>query len=368
MQQTPSSIEQIQALYANTNLPAALYDAGGAVLWQNAAALYLAGLFPCEEWSAAAVRDMAVRIAGGSGQPMPYQTVSLDYYTLTVLPVSPEGPFLVTYLPGAQQSKTPDLLPVLQAGNAHLRQIAGSLFSSVLGLCNVEKLYEDKEGYPLIRQINRDCQRLLGAGENLELYARLSAGQAGEPELFDLTAHLGDLSRALTSKLRLLPGIDYSDKLCKEPLAVKMDPRQLDCAVLNLVDNSLQALLESEAATLRLSLRRSGDEAVITLTDNGPSLPAEYADRVFEPFFTLDESRRSLGLGLTVARMILEQAGGRVMASFREGYGTTISLILPLQPGLELRSGKLPSASADYFARDSVLHTLLSDVIEPPMP
>ena len=368
MQQTPSPIEQIKILYTNTNLPAALYGADGSVIWQNAAALYLAQLFPCEEWSAAAVRETAARIAGNSGQPLSYQTVSLAYYTLTVLPLAPEGPFLITYLPGAREPETPDLMPALLAGNAHLRQIVGSLFSAVLGLCNVEELYEDKQGYPLIRQINRDCQRLLGSGENLELYARLSAGQSGEPEVFDLTAHLEDLSRALTSKLRLQPGIDYSDKFCKEPLAVRIDPHQLDCAVLNLVDNSLQALMESEAATLRLSLRHSGDEAVITLTDNGPSLPAEYAEQVFEPFFSLDESRRSLGLGLTVTRMILERADGRVMASFREGYGTTISLILPLQPGLELRSGKLPSASADYFARDSVLHTLLSDIIEPPMP
>lgn len=37
MQQTPASIEQIKALYSNTNLPAALYDASGAVLWQNSA-------------------------------------------------------------------------------------------------------------------------------------------------------------------------------------------------------------------------------------------------------------------------------------------------------------------------------------------
>lgn len=368
MQQIPSSIEQIQTLYTNTNLPAALYEADGSVLWQNAAALYLAGLFPCEEWSAAAVRDMAARIAGGSGQPMPYQTVSLSYYTLTVLPVSPEGPFLVTYLPGTQQAGTPNLLPALLTGNAHLRQIVGSLFSSVLGLCNVEELYEDKEGYPLIRQINRDCQRLLGAGKNLELYASLSSGQTGEPQLFDLTAHMEDLSRALAAKLRLIPGIDYSDQLCKEPLPVQMDPRHLDCAILNLVNNSLQALLECESSTLRLSLQHMGNEAVITLTDNGPSLPVECAGRVFEPFFTLDESRRSLGLGLTVTRMILERAGGRVMASFREGYGTTISLILPLQPGLDLRSGKLPPASADYFARDSVLHTLLANVVEPPMP
>ena len=368
MQQTPSLIEQIKILYTNTNLPAALYAADGSVIWQNAAVLYLAQLFSCEEWSAAAVRETAARIAGNSGQPLSYQTVSLAHYTLTILPLDQEGPFLITYLPGVREAETPNLMPALLAGNAHLRQIVGSLFSAVLGLCNVEELYEDKQGYPLIRQINRDCQRLLGSGENLELYARLSAGQSGEPEVFDLTAHLEDLSRALTSKLRLQPGIDYSDKFCKEPLAVRIDPHQLDCAVLNLVDNSLQALMESEAATLRLSLRHSGDEAVITLADNGPSLPAEYAEQVFEPFFSLDESRRSLGLGLTVTRMILERAGGRVMASFREGYGTTISLILPLQPGLELRSGKLPSASADYFARDSVLHTLLSDIIEPPMP
>ncbi len=368
MQQTPASIEQIKALYSNTNLPAALYDASGAVLWQNSAALYLARLFPGEGWSAAAVRETASRLSENSGALMPYQTVSLNFYTLTVVPVSNSGPFLITYLPGAQQAGTPDLMPAILAGNKHLHQISGSLFSAVLGLCNVAELYEDKEGYSMIRQINRDCQRLLASGENLELYARLSAGQPGEPVSLNLTTHLEDLSRALTSKLRPLPGINYSDKFCKEALAIYIDPHQLDCAVLNLVNNSLKALIESESATLCLSLRKSGNEAVITLTDNGPSLPAEYTERVFEPFFSLDESHRSLGLGLTVMRMILEQSGGRVMASFREGYGTTISLILPLLPGLELSSGKLFAASPDYFARDSVLHTLLSDVVDPPMP
>ena len=47
MQQTPSPIEQIKILYTNTNLPAALYAADGSVIWQNAAALHLAQLFPC---------------------------------------------------------------------------------------------------------------------------------------------------------------------------------------------------------------------------------------------------------------------------------------------------------------------------------
>lgn len=85
---------------------------------------------------------------------MPYQTVSLNFYTLTVVPVSNSGPFLITYLPGAQQAGTPDLMPAILAGNKHLHQISGSLFSAVLGLCNVAELYEDKEGYSMIRQIN----------------------------------------------------------------------------------------------------------------------------------------------------------------------------------------------------------------------
>ena len=87
MQQTPSLIEQIKILYTNTNLPAALYAADGSVIWQNAAVLYLAQLFSCEEWSAAAVRETAARIAGNSGQPLSYQTVSLAHYTLTILPL-----------------------------------------------------------------------------------------------------------------------------------------------------------------------------------------------------------------------------------------------------------------------------------------
>ena len=367
MEQNSPLTEQIKALYTNTSLPAALYQADGTPLWQNAAALYLAGLFPCEEWSAAAVRETAARAAAGTGQPLPYQTVSLSYYTLTILPLADEGPFLVTYLPGGQ-TQTPDLLPALLAGNAQLKRITGSLYSAVVGLCNVEELYEDKEGYPLIRQINRDCQRLAGAGENLELFARLSAGPAGDPVRFDLTAHLRELAPALTAKLRAVPGVEFSSSLAREPLPVLADPRQLDCALLNLVRNSLQALEGRENGTLRLSLRRSGDEAMITLSDNGPGLPVDYAEQVFEPFFTLDESRRSLGLGLTVTRMVLERAGGRVLASFREGYGATLSLILPLSPDLELRSGTLSAAGCDYFARSSLLHSLLAEVIEPPMP
>lgn len=107
MQQTPSPIEQIKILYTITNLPAALYAADGSVIWQNAAVLYLAQLFPCEEWSAAAVRETAARIAGNSGQPLSYQTVSLAHYTLTVLPLAPEGPFLITYLPGTREPRNP---------------------------------------------------------------------------------------------------------------------------------------------------------------------------------------------------------------------------------------------------------------------
>ena len=105
-------------------------------------------------------------------------------------------------------------------------------------------------------------------------------------EVFDLTAHLEDLSRALTSKLRLQPGIDYWTNSARN----RWQCASIPIAGLRCPQPGGQQPPGPDGERsrhLRLSLRHSGDEAVITLTDNGPSLPAEYAEQVFEPFFSL---------------------------------------------------------------------------------
>ncbi|MBP0500895.1 ATP-binding protein, partial [Mycobacterium tuberculosis] len=65
--------------------------------------------------------------------------------------------------------------------------------------------------------------------------------------------------------------------------------------------------------------------AVITITDNGPGIPSELLDKVFEPFFRADRSRRKTvlgaGLGLAIAKEIIERFGGTVTIANREPSG-----------------------------------------------
>ena len=64
------------------------------------------------------------------------------------------------------------------------------------------------------------------------------------------------------------------------------------------------------------------------MRDEGPGIPAELLERVFEPFFTTREDGVG-GLGLAISRRIVEEAGGRVELESRPGTGTTIRLLLP---------------------------------------
>jgi signal transduction histidine kinase len=71
----------------------------------------------------------------------------------------------------------------------------------------------------------------------------------------------------------------------------------------------------------------------IAVSDDGPGIPAEHVERVFERFHRVDEGRArergGAGLGLPIARAIVEAHGGRIRAGSRAGAGTTITLELP---------------------------------------
>lgn len=77
----------------------------------------------------------------------------------------------------------------------------------------------------------------------------------------------------------------------------------------------------------RISLRRAGDDAVVTITDDGPGIPADLLGQVFEPFFRADPARRKTipgaGLGLAIAREIVTRFGGRISIRNRDPQGLT---------------------------------------------
>lgn len=130
--------------------------------------------------------------------------------------------------------------------------------------------------------------------------------EAGVP-LGPLVAEIGRELRELGLRVdwQAAPGILVAGR----PLALKR-------ALRNLVDNAA-----SHGGGARVDMRQDGDAAVVEITDDGPGIPEAVLGRVFEPFFRVDPGRRKsrpgAGLGLAIAKEILDQAGGTVVVENR---------------------------------------------------
>jgi len=108
---------------------------------------------------------------------------------------------------------------------------------------------------------------------------------------------------------------------------MSIDQGSMARVFVNLVQNAIEA---SEApVSVQLASSVVGDRALVTITDNGPGVPAEVQDRLFEPYFTTKSS--GTGLGLAICRRLVEAHGGTIrLVSTRPGE-TQFALELPLR-------------------------------------
>src|SRR5262252_2467424 len=125
----------------------------------------------------------------------------------------------------------------------------------------------------------------------------------------------------------LAKGIEIS--LHKDPSLpeIEHDSDQIHQVLLNLLLNSLQAIDRHGKVAVTLSRRDS--TAVVEVTDNGRGIPAENLPNIFRPFYTTKGD--GTGLGLSLARRIVEDHHGRINVTSTVGKGTTFAVLLPLQ-------------------------------------
>lgn len=124
----------------------------------------------------------------------------------------------------------------------------------------------------------------------------------------------------------LPPGVELSIE-AREPMAVvRADRRLLERAVVNLMENALQAVGESGRIRVRIGSGNNG-RVEVEVWDSGPGLDPEIRDRVFEPFFSTKTS--GSGLGLALVKKIAEDHGGGVALEGEPGEGTRALLWLP---------------------------------------
>jgi len=138
---------------------------------------------------------------------------------------------------------------------------------------------------------------------------------------------IGQAAAALTRRLRLQRDIDFEDSYCDDELIVSGNEAQLVQAVLQMLTNGFQA--STPGTAVKLAMLREGDEAVALVSDEGPGVPPDQADRIFELFETTKLERQGSGIGLTAARAIARSHGGELELR-PAASGAVFALRLPL--------------------------------------
>jgi signal transduction histidine kinase len=197
-------------------------------------------------------------------------------------------------------------------------------------------LQEIKEA---LADAKRDDQR---AAEVLRRLRGLLKKGAVEPRDIDLNQTVTEVF-SLASVQAAARNVELSCVPAPQPMRVRGDPIQLQQVVLNLIINGIDALAvkpQGERRIIGHIKQKDSSSVEVSIADTGPGIPSEGLGRVFEPFFTTKD--QGMGMGLSIARTIVEAHAGHISAENRIQGGAVFRLSLPL-------IGK-PAAAAEVSA------------------
>ncbi|MEC8630907.1 MAG: ATP-binding protein [Pseudomonadota bacterium] len=171
-----------------------------------------------------------------------------------------------------------------------------------------------RDGAERVRDIVEDLRRLSaeGAGEmsrfDIAKVAQIATNWVarGEKSEFDLSYH-GDAECMVFGR-----------------------PGHIQQVIMNLVQNAVDAMQGQDSPAVDITYETDGDQAIVTVCDNGPGVPPEIATTIFDPFFTTKDVGKGTGLGLSISHKIVEEHGGTL--SLGEGGrlgGACFRMVLP---------------------------------------
>jgi signal transduction histidine kinase len=182
---------------------------------------------------------------------------------------------------------------------------------------------EDRDA--ALRDISSESERMSRLVQDLLTLARADAGYHLERAPCDLGEIARDVCRQATN---LHPSRDIQAHV--ETVVVSGNADALKQLLWILIDNGVRHT--REGGRVRVSLRARGDVAVLLVEDDGEGIPEEHIGRIFERFYQADASRSSggAGLGLSIARWVVEEHGGSISATNASPWGAVFRADLPL--------------------------------------
>ena len=186
-----------------------------------------------------------------------------------------------------------------------------------------------------VTDIGSEAERLSRITEDLLRLTRLDSNQVDPPEVVEVAPVVEQVMRMMS----LLAQEKGTELTCQtggdcRVLATKGEVHQV---IYNLTDNAVK--YSGSHGSVRVELRRDGNDVVLTVADNGPGIPEEDLPRVFERFYRVDKARSraagGTGLGLSIVQDTVTKRGGTVSAANRPEGGAVFTVRWPAAEGGE---------------------------------
>ena len=197
-----------------------------------------------------------------------------------------------------------------------------------------EALEQDKATDPakFHQLIASEGTRLSHLIENVLDFARIEDGRKRyyfeECDLAALIKHGVELL-APTAQQKLIK-LDVSLK----PITASVDAEAIEQAVINLLDNAIK--FSPEGGTVQVSSTELADHWQLVISDEGPGIPKDARERIFERFYRIgNELRRETqgtGIGLSIVKHVIEAHGGAIQVTNSRPGGTIFTLKIPIEP------------------------------------
>ena len=218
-----------------------------------------------------------------------------------------------------------------------LRAVSHDIRTPLTGIIGATNVLLEQEGLTeeqqkkLLRGANEDAQWLIRIVENLLSITRI--GDSEEPYVKKTPEAAEEILESAVSKFhKRYPEMQVDIHLPEELLMVPMDPLLMEQVLLNLLENS--ALHGKNLDTIMVSLRQNKNMAEFVVEDNGAGIAPDKIKNLFNGAVhssRQSDSRRNMGIGLSVCRTIVQAHGGTIKGENREAGGARFTVTLPME-------------------------------------
>jgi len=181
----------------------------------------------------------------------------------------------------------------------------------------------------LLGGINEGSKRIKNIVEDLKSFARKDV--SGFDQDVDINKVI-QTSVNLTANLVSKSTDKFTVKYSKNPIIVKGNKQKLEQVLINLIENSCQAL-SNRQQSIKIDINQNLEFITITVHDEGKGMPKSLIRKITDPFFTTKRNQGGTGLGLSIASKIIIQHNGILSFDSLPDHGTKVSIKLPINNG-----------------------------------